>query len=430
MVRRVRVVVAAAVLSGLTLPKEPIRGFLRANDDSSCFLHYTLERSEAGPESPLIVWYQGGPGISSQVGNVFEIGPKALVNGVLVPRVGAWTEKYNLLFLDAPEGTGLSYCESPSSLPSLSEDIAEHMRTALQDFYELHPKMVSSALFLAGEHYAGHVLPPLAALLLRKPLITPLRGIAIGNGHTHPITQVLTRSESAKYFGLVDDGPCYDWAFSNSTAASFLAETGRFEESFDARGRLEFAVAECSAGVNLRDVRTTVQFQDSLYTPLDKLIAENPDFLLSKYLTERNESGQFLKSHTHFTAFNPNVVNTLRADVMRSMMNYVGEALDSGIPVLLYQGVHDWIDGVFSNEAWISQTPWRGQTAYNEQVRQAWSLDIELVGYRRSHGPLTHIVVRNAGHMVALDQPEVARAMIDIFINEALSNSGTATADT
>jgi carboxypeptidase C (cathepsin A) len=97
---------------------------------------------------------------------------------------------------------------------------------------------------------------------------------------------------------------------------------------------------------------------------------------------------------------------------------YFALVLDAGIPVLLYQGLFDWIDGVFSNEQWILDLDWSGKEKYNAGDRNRWELDGELVGFTRNYGPLTQVTVRNAGHSVPLTQPAAAFALARDFVRK------------
>jgi len=63
---------------------------------------------------PTIIWLNGGPGSSSQLGNLQELGPLNLkrVLGVnIVQNNFTWANNYNLLFVDQPVGTGLAYAD-------------------------------------------------------------------------------------------------------------------------------------------------------------------------------------------------------------------------------------------------------------------------------------------------------------------------------
>lgn len=64
---------------------------------------------------PTVLWLNGGPGSSSQLGNLQEIGPLQLVRDfdvVMKQNNFTWANKYNLLFIDQPVGTGLSYADT------------------------------------------------------------------------------------------------------------------------------------------------------------------------------------------------------------------------------------------------------------------------------------------------------------------------------
>lgn len=64
---------------------------------------------------PTVLWLGGGPGTSSQSGNLHEIGPLLLIRDFdvkIVQNNFTWANNYNLLFIDQPVGTGLSYIDN------------------------------------------------------------------------------------------------------------------------------------------------------------------------------------------------------------------------------------------------------------------------------------------------------------------------------
>lgn len=79
-------------------------------------LHYVLVESKAGPDNndPLTLWLGGGPGCSSKIGFLFEIGPFYLPaetpydSKPLIPNPYSWHTLSNILFIDSPPGVGYS----------------------------------------------------------------------------------------------------------------------------------------------------------------------------------------------------------------------------------------------------------------------------------------------------------------------------------
>ena len=62
-----------------------------------------------------------------------------------------------------------------------------------------------------------------------------------------------------------------------------------------------------------------------------------------------------------YSVKNQSFVVTLSGDIMRVIWEHIPPVLDSGnISTLWYRGQLDWIDGVYSNEAWINALEWSG----------------------------------------------------------------------
>jgi hypothetical protein len=67
------------------------------------------------PNYPVMIWFNGGPGSSSQFGNFEELGPllgyghgTEQSDYTFVCNEHTWNRNYNMLFIDNPVGTGLS----------------------------------------------------------------------------------------------------------------------------------------------------------------------------------------------------------------------------------------------------------------------------------------------------------------------------------
>lgn len=90
----------------------------RANS-ALAFIFYGKEGAELPnvKNYPTLIWLNGGPGSSSQLGNLMELGPFWVVPDAAEPykivrNNYTWVKEYNVMFVDQPVGTGLSYADT------------------------------------------------------------------------------------------------------------------------------------------------------------------------------------------------------------------------------------------------------------------------------------------------------------------------------
>jgi vitellogenic carboxypeptidase-like protein len=84
------------------------------------------EKESALKEFPTIMVLGGGPGSSSQLINFHQIGPLTFRTSSPSLNNLTWANNYNLLFVDQPIGTGLSYADKdaePTTLEGTSSPI-------------------------------------------------------------------------------------------------------------------------------------------------------------------------------------------------------------------------------------------------------------------------------------------------------------------
>lgn len=97
-------------------------GYLNTSS-SLRYLHYILMESESGVNNtdPLTLWMNGGPGCSSKLGFIQEIGPYYLdinkpynLGDQLTKNDYGWTKLSNILYIDNPAGVGFSVNKDPN----------------------------------------------------------------------------------------------------------------------------------------------------------------------------------------------------------------------------------------------------------------------------------------------------------------------------
>ena len=188
-----------AFLPGYGVPPLPqYSGFLDASAaEPGTHLHYWFARCEQEDWAtrPTVLWLNGGPGSSSVLGWLQEMGP-LLVNrtGGLMRNPWAWTRQANVFVLESPAGVGYSYCEAQKKGGACSNTDNSTAATSLaaleRFFFEKFPKLAANDFFVAGESYAGVYVPTLARAILERndlenenenPRLIPLAGVAVGD---------------------------------------------------------------------------------------------------------------------------------------------------------------------------------------------------------------------------------------------------------
>ncbi len=170
-------------------------GHLPVNEQFGDQLFFWFFESQQSPASdPLVVWLSGGPGCSSISAMFDENGPFQLRGeGGDIRLQGnpfSWNARANIIYLDQPVGTGLSYSAS-NTFAKNQYELNRHFYEFLRQFYKVFPEYANSPLYITGESYAGHMIPGFAQYILEqngKAGAVPinLQGLAIGNGWIDP----------------------------------------------------------------------------------------------------------------------------------------------------------------------------------------------------------------------------------------------------
>ncbi|CAI0415373.1 unnamed protein product [Linum tenue] len=410
--------------SSVTFPKEALptkSGYLPvdpAKPGSAIFYTFYEAQQPSSPSlstTPLVFWLQGGPGCSSMIGNFFELGPYLVTPELgLTKNPGSWNRIFGLVFLDNPIGTGFSTAASPLDIPRDQNAVASHLFSAISAFLRgLGPDSKTRPLYITGESYAGKYVPAIGSYIVRHNANLPesrlnLKGVAIGDGLTDPVTQVQTHALNAYFSGLINDLQREEMERAQSEAVRFVGME-KWKEATEARNRVLNMLQNMTGLATLYDFTKTEPYKTELVVAL----LASPEV---KAALNANTSIVFEECGKAAAA-------ALHEDVMKSTKGMVEELLLSPQPlrVLLYQGQHDLRDGVVSVEAWMKTIRrWGGLSEFLAARREVWRVDGLLAGYvqRSETGRLTHAVVLGAGHLVPTDQPVNAQAMIEGWILE------------
>lgn len=144
------------------------------------------------------------------------------------PRDITWAQNYNMLFVDQPIGTGGSYANDTSFIPTNQQQVADQFYNALQNIFSLDTNFDnnpcsllafienSTDVYVMGESYAGKYVPAIGYKIIQQNIAfnaskgnvpfryINLRGISIGDGFTDPETITRELTAFSYNLGLID----------------------------------------------------------------------------------------------------------------------------------------------------------------------------------------------------------------------------------
>jgi len=406
-------------------------GYYKIDEEKKTNEHYFywMFESRNDPKTdPLVLWLTGGPGCSGMLALLNENGPCSIKkdeSGVLseVNNPYSWTNKANVLWIDQPTGVGFSYGDK-GDYDHDELGVRDDMYHFLAEFIAAHPEYAAAPFYVFGESYGGHYAPNVAYAVFegnKNPSNTALpkinlKGLAVGNGLTDPEIQY-------KYYG--------EMAYNNTYGVKSISKTdyetmesqipdciNMIKECQNETNTCGEAQASCNndmigpyeaSGLNPYDVRIKCEVPGLCYD------FSAPTAWLDQAST-RKALGVTSKS-AQWASCNMQVNSQFSNDWMKNQEYTVPPLLAAGIEVLIYAGDADFICNWMGNKAWTLALPWPGNTAFSAAADHDWEVAGKKAGTARSSGGLTFLQVNDAGHMVPMDQPENALAMIDTFIS-------------
>lgn len=417
------------------------------------FFWYFESQNEKSKD-PFTLWQNGGPGASSLLGMMQELGP-CLINGFgngTVYNPYGWSKKSNLLFVDQPAGVGFSYLDHGEPIPGDSFLAATDMHHFLQIFVsQVFPELEKLPFHLSGESYAGHYTPILGATIHSQNALYPkrvqlnLQSIIVGNGYFSPLDTAFGYWET-----LCTTNPGVDEPVFNSTRCDIMAanlprcmtvaetcyerpdpDICRAASDVCWEGVIKWYDGESyKGGRNRFDITAPCYLDDFCY--------ENT-LLLMRYLNEPRIFEALGVPHGKVKKWKPSSDAVAHAFELGQDLDIwtqpqVLYLLYHGVDVLVYQGNLDLACNTAGNLKWASTMPWSGQAEFVSKPLVEWKTkgkNGEIVtagkfkevrkvmgttkidgGEEETKTRFTFLTIDRAGHMVPQDQPEAA---IDMF---------------
>jgi len=431
-------------------------GLLPAADDGQNYFFYWLFAPDDGSGKdmdfsdrsiPLIIWLNGGPACSSMDGLWLENGPFRLTENKSDNSWSIELDEYSwhkspafVLYIDQPVGTGISFTTN-KKYPTNDKEVNTAFYYFLKQFLMLHKdkfldessQTLNRPLYFSGESHAGHYIPSMMNYIQKQnakspSLQIPITGAAIGNGWIDPPVQY-SAHEAAYGKGII--GLAQKRALEDDEKRC-QADLSRGQYVSKHCYSLLDAVIDNSQGhgsqyhISQYDARKTERVSGSRDFPRGhkdveaylggrgrpELAALKDQVLAAIHSTPSAEAGQVYEECTDPP------YHALKHQDGLGVTQDVVDLLNNDVRMMFFNGIEDMICNHVGNEIAVENFAWKLQEEYQLAPRYGWKSPSTqmLAGFMKEHENLMYLKVKDSGHMVPMDLPDVALDMIRTLI--------------
>ncbi|XP_048329974.2 serine carboxypeptidase-like 17 [Ziziphus jujuba] len=431
------------------LPFKLETGYVGVDELEKIQLFYYFIESETSPENdPLVLWHTGGPGCSVLTALLYEIGPLSIDyeksswnSTTLKLNPYSWTKVANIIFIDAPVGTGFSYATSWEAYNNSDTISAATNYNFLRKWFKTHPEFLKNPLYIGGDSYSGIIVPIVVHEITNgnevgvKPAMN-LKGYILGNPLTSEHDDANSRVEFSHRRALISDrlyqsiktnckGEYVKRDPSNVLCANDYEDLCKCLENLKAVNILENICTSLSSSnpTELMQWDLSSQTEDSLN--FLRLVSRPPyrpqncreDNYVYGYNWANDQTVQnalLIRKGTvkEWLRCNGTLKRISYAMETPSAFPYHRSYVDKGYQVIVYSGDQDLVVPYLSSQAWIEAL---NVTIVNDW--RPWFVDRQVAGYTVQYANKKHHVtfatVKGAGHTAPEYNPKECFAMID-----------------
>ena len=393
-------------------------GYITLPHKPTCRLFGWIFESEGtAADAPTILFANGGPGASSTSAALHIGGPLRVSKALKLSknqhswaRLGRFVALLcvqtcmlmltlslflslsrhvsRFVIIDQPCGTGYGDVQSDSDYANSAAEYTADMVAAMKLVWARAPFLAKGPLIVSGESYAGHYNPHLAAALLKTsdPTMRSLQeqlqrgGMITGNPYVNVGLQALTLPALAGGNGFLSPENLVEF----ESKCKAVADLARAQ---DPNAKLQFDEArdwmrERAGGIFEYDWRRTAE-----PSRFDKEWLKQPEVLRALHVSEDDTRGQEEPVHAHLLRESVETTDDLFLFV------------STKIPVAVYYGIFDTMDGISSAFPWTQQI-WGTMGQRNLVSESGGVIGIE---FPFQSGNATLFNVFGGGHMLGED---------------------------
>ncbi|KAK9748557.1 hypothetical protein RND81_02G066500 [Saponaria officinalis] len=423
-------------------------GYIGVGETEEVQLFYYFAESEQNVDTnPLMLWLTGGPGCSTFSGLVYEIGPVSFDYARSNPKLDipklqlnpySWTKLASIIFLDSPVGTGFSYARSYEGYHSNDTLQSSYIYEFLTKWFLDHPNFRSNPLYIAGDSYAGMIVPRIVQQILNgnKNALLPkmnLKGYVLGNPTTIGNKVIYSQAEYERRVSLISE-ELYESAKINCNGNFVNVDRRNIicSQELEAISKVKFqiVVPYILEPMCLRETskptkkvpRYEHQMEDNHVDSIQLLEQQGDhpwcredNYILSTSWTNNVRVREALNVREgtvdRWTRCNLSISYT--RDYEASVVGYHKNFTNTNFKVLLYSGDQDLGIPYIGTLQWIEEL----QIPTTEEWRP-WFVDGQVAGYVTQYGGLskdyrlTYTTIKGGGHTAPEYKPRECLAMI------------------
>ena len=403
-------------------------GFLTVNATTGSNIFYHLFAAEntniSTPDSmtsnPLIIWLEGGPGVSSIYGAYTQMGPYIMSSNTTLesrPRNQSWATDFHLLFLDQPIGVGFSQSFN-GDLVTLDQQAADYLYAFMLRFYEIFPNLKPNDLYIFGQSYGAKIGSVFAYKIFQERATNQinLKGVAFADGLIDPKSQMFW-AQMGYAAGVIDT--------STSRAGveeQLLVKTHMLGGDYKGASDIFFV----ASGITINGAGKIYLDNFRYYQE----VGTNPAWIAAiatktyAYLNNNTfKTAMGIPTELTLQSVNGSTLNNLWAAFSNSTLYTIAPMLDAGIKFMIYAGQDDMnlpLTGVYEYLNLVNSDVVQGWRTAKKKFAYLEGQPNEPVATYRIYQNLATVSINKAGHIGGLDQPESIAYVVKAFINNNL----------
>uniref|UniRef100_A0A0E0M4W4 Uncharacterized protein n=1 Tax=Oryza punctata TaxID=4537 RepID=A0A0E0M4W4_ORYPU len=339
----------------------------------------------------------------------------------------SWTKVSNVIFLDAPVGTGFSYARDEQGYNVSLTQTGRQLVVFLTKWLADHPEFASNPLYIGGDSYSGYTVPVTALQIANDDDARArlnLKGYLVGNAGTDNKYDTGGKVPFMHGMGLISD-EMYEAARS-SCRGDYVSTPTNAEcaNALQAINMATFAVnpvhiLEPICGFALREPSSSSSWRRAMPEQQQKMVEQrlglpvecrDNGYRLSYLWADDPEVRATLGIHEGSIASwsRCTALPLFRHDV-ESAIPYHAELTQRGYRALVYNGDHDLDMTFVGTQQWIRTLGYDVVTAW-----RPWYSNRQVAGFTTVYDHnLTFATVKGAGHTAPEYRPKECLDMLD-----------------